>query len=631
MDSLLFEAFIYLAAGVCAAPIAQKLGLGTVLGYLAAGVIIGPLLGLVGAEAQRLQEFAEFGVVMMLFLVGLELEPQQLWSMRNRLLGLGGLQVGGTALVCWVVAWLVGTPWTVALAIGLIAAGSSTAIVLQTLEEKGLMRSDGGKASFAVLLFQDISVIPILAILPLLAIHGLGAETATAHDAEKGLRLLDGLPVWQTTLLTLLAVAVVVLGGHFLTRPLFRFVAGAKVREAFTATALLMVISIALLMSLVGLSPALGTFLAGVVLANSEYRHELESDIGPFKGLLLGLFFITVGAGIDFSLLAQHLVLVCLLTVGLIVIKAAVLWCVASLFRLRGSDRWLFALGLAQAGEFAFVLLSFVGQNGVIATEMARMLTLVVALSMLVTPFLFIVLDRLILPRMTEAQARSEDQIDVVGVAIIAGIGRFGQIVNRLLRSHGYETVVLDLSAETVDTMSKFGIKAFFGDAARPDLLEAAGIGEAKLLVVAVDDREHALNIVKYARQRRPDIHIVSRAYDRLHVYDLYSAGSDDIIRETFDSAVRAGRCALEALGKHPHEAEKAVGAFVRRDRRSLLRLAELYDPDIPPMQNQPYVDLAKRIRAEEDQMMTIKGAEKRNEIDRAWMPPPVTDKADDA
>ena len=625
MSGFLFQAFVYLAAAVIAVPIAKRLGLGSVLGYLIAGIVIGPVVGLVGSETQDIQHFAEFGVVMMLFLVGLELEPRQLWGMRNKLLGLGGLQVTGTALAVMGVCMLLGLSWSVALAVGLVFSLSSTAIVLQTLGEKGLMKSDGGQASFSVLLFQDIAVIPMLALVPLLALPELldalhhGAD-GSGHATE--LSLVESLVGWQVAGVTVLAIAAVIIGGHFLTRPLFRFIASAELREVFIATALLLVIGIALLMTLVGLSPALGTFLAGVVLANSEYRHELESDIEPFKGLLLGLFFITVGAGINFGILFGDFGTIIGMTLGLMLLKATVFWCLAVAFKLRGSDKWLFTLGLAQAGEFGFVLLSFTVQNGVIPTDLSQSLLLVVALSMLLTPLLFIIFDKVILPRLTEDQVREVDEIDTKGAAIIAGTGRFGQIVNRMLRGNGYETVVLDLSAETVDNMAKFGIKTFFGDASRPDLLHAAGIREANLLVVAIDDRERTTEIVKHARMERPDIHIVARARDRIHVYELYNAGANDIIRETFDSAVRAGRSALEAFGIHPYEAEKISAAFQKNDRQILYNLARIYDPDIPVTENAAYIAGVREAGEKEREALTRSRGRNKGAVDRAWLPP---------
>ena len=625
MSGFLFQAFVYLAAAVIAVPIAKKLGLGSVLGYLIAGIVIGPVIGLVGSETQSIQHFAEFGVVMMLFLVGLELEPRALWAMRQRLLGLGGLQVAGTTALVMAAGMLMGLGWSVALAVGLVFSLSSTAIVLQTLNEKGLMKSDGGQASFSVLLFQDIAVIPMLALVPLLAIPEL--LDIIHHGADEGghgeeLSLIAGLVGWQVALVTIGAIAAVVIGGHYLTKPLFRFIASAQLREIFIATALLMVIGIALLMTLVGLSPALGTFLAGVVLANSEYRHELESDIEPFKGLLLGLFFITVGAGINFTILFADFATIIGLTIGIIALKAFVFWCLALVFKLKGADKWLFTLGLAQAGEFGFVLLSFTVQNGVIPVELSQTLLLVVAISMLLTPLLFIVFDKVILPRINNGQQREADEIDTKGAAIIAGSGRFGQVINRMLRVNGFDTVVVDLSSDTVNNVAKFGVKAFFGDASRPDLLHAAGLPDAEMLVVAIDDRERALEIVKHARRERPNLHIVARAQNRNDVYDLYQAGANDMIRETFDSAVRAGRSALEAFGVHPYEAEKISRAFVDSDRTMLRRMASAYDPNIPISENKPYIALAKEALKEQEEALRGMRGPHSGSHDRAWMPP---------
>ncbi|MEQ8955419.1 MAG: cation:proton antiporter, partial [Gammaproteobacteria bacterium] len=393
MTDFLLLSFIFLIAGVIAVPIASRFKLGSVLGYLLAGIAISPLLALLHVDVVSIQHFAEFGVVMMLFLVGLELQPRMLWEMRAKLLGLGGLQVGLTVSAVAGVAIVLGQALSVALAIGMVLALSSTAIVLQTLNEKGLMRSDGGQSSFSVLLFQDIAVIPMLALLPLLAMPELmdaAPQLAEAEDHGSTLSLVEGLPGWQATGVTLAAIAFVVIGGSQLTGPLFRFIAGANLRELFVATALMLVIGIALLMSVVGLSPALGTFMAGVVLANSEYRHELEANIDPFRGLLLGLFFMTVGASIDFNLLAENWLNIVSLTVGLILLKVLVLFALAVKFIFMGADRWLFALGLAQAGAFGYEPLSTpVGISDLPASVAAQPL-LRVALSMLPTPLLFL-------------------------------------------------------------------------------------------------------------------------------------------------------------------------------------------------------------------------------------------------
>lgn len=631
MESALLQAFIFLIAAVIAVPIASRFGLGSVLGYLIAGIIIGPVLGLVGGgghgeegmSVTDIQHFAEFGVVMMLFLVGLELEPKALWEMRAKLLGLGGLQVGLTAVAVAGVAYLLGQPTTVAIAIGLVFSLSSTAIVLQTLGEKGLMKSDGGQSAFSVLLFQDIAVIPMLALIPLLAIPELAAELHHGDDGHgAGLSIVEGISGWSRVLVTVGAIAGVVALGIFITPHFFRIIAQTGLREMFTAGALVLVIGIAVLMTVVGLSPALGTFLAGVVLANSEYRHELESDIEPFKGLLLGLFFITVGAGIDFGFLTENLAPILALTLGLMVLKALILLLLSLIFGIRGSDRWLFALALAQAGEFGFVLLSFSVSNAVIPAETSEFLLMMVALSMLLTPVLFIVFDRVVLPRYTRDQESEADEITEAGVAIILGLGRFGQISNRMLLGNGYRTVVIDSQASLVENLKKLGVKSFYGDASRPDLLHAAGLHEAKVAVVAIDDAERALHIVQTIKRDAPHVHVVARAKDRNEVYRLYQAGADDIIRETFDSAVRAARSALEALGEHPFEAEKIANTFEREDRKTLREMAGLWDPDIPTWENEPYLAKSRQMATEMEEVMKGLREPLSKQTERNWMPP---------
>ncbi|MEM9050225.1 MAG: cation:proton antiporter [Pseudomonadota bacterium] len=637
MGELLFLAFVFLCAGVVAVPIAARLGLGSVLGYLIAGIAISPVLQVFEVDIVSVQHFAEFGVVMMLFLVGLELEPRLLWEMRTRLFGLGGLQVGLTALGIMAVALTLDQPWSVALALGLVLSLSSTAIVLQSLNERGLMKSDGGQGCFSVLLFQDIAVIPMLALIPLLAMPelvsafdpGQGAGTdpgGDGHDGHDGLNLVAGLASWQQALIILGAIASVVVGGSFLTRPIFNFIAVARLREIFVAAALLLVIGIALLMTLVGLSPALGTFLAGVVLANSEYRHELESNIDPFKGLLLGLFFITVGAGINFSLLAETWLATIGLTLGLIALKVGVLYVLAMLFGIRGSDRWLASLGLAQAGEFGFVLLSFTVANSVIPAALADQMLLVVALSMLLTPGLFILYDRVIVPRFSVEEKRDADTDLPSGTVIIAGHGRFGGIVNRMLRGLGYDPVVVDYSSAQLDMLRAFGFRAYFGDATRPDLLHAAGIETASILVIAIDDRAHITSLVQYVHKNHPQVHMVARAIDRQHVYELYAAGCRDIIRETFDSSVRAGRSTLEAMGMHPFEAERKARQFVEHDRRNLAVLADVYDPSLPIHQNAAYVARVKEVQKATEALMRGADPAYATGADRGWSPPTIDD-----
>jgi len=644
MTDFLMLAFVFLVAGVISVPIATRLGLGSVLGYLIAGILISPVLALLHVDVIAIQHFAEFGVVMMLFLVGLELEPKLLWAMRHRLLGLGGGQVTLTALSVMGVAMLFGVTWSVALAVGLVLALSSTAIVLQTLNEKGLMKSDGGQSSFSVLLTQDIAVIPMLAFIPLLALSGMaevGADMvnhaeptpvemvvddpAAENDHDSGLSLVEGLGPWSTAMVTIGAVAFVVLCGSFLTSPIFRFIAGANLRELFTATALMMVIGIALLMSLVGLSPALGTFLAGVVLANSEYRHELESDIDPFKGLLLGLFFMTVGAGVDFALLSENLLLIVGLTLLLIAVKTAVLLLLSVVFKINGADRWLFALGLAQAGEFGFVLLSFTVASNVIPAAIADQLLLVVALSMLLTPLLFILYDRVIVPRFAVSDSRDTDTIDEARNIIVAGHGRMGVVISRMLTGAGLSATVIDYSSKQIDMLSQFGFKAYYGDATRPDLLHAAGIDGAKVFIVAIDNKDQATELVRYITHTHPHVHVVARAIDRNHVYDLWHAGCRDVVRETFDSATRMGRSVYEALGIPREKSDRMVQAFRDTDGKSVRDMAEHYDPDVPTTDNAAYmtrvremikvwegelVEENKRILAEPDQDLGSKVAD---------------------
>ncbi|MEZ8169252.1 monovalent cation:proton antiporter-2 (CPA2) family protein [Vibrio tasmaniensis 1F-187] len=629
MTGYFLQAFIYLLAAVIAVPIAKRLGLGSVLGYLIAGVVIGPIIGLVGEETTTIQHFAEFGVVMMLFLVGLELEPKMLWAMRNRLMGLGGLQVGGTTAIVMGIALFFGQPWTIALTIGLIFALSSTAIVLQTFNEKGLSKTEGGKNAFSVLLFQDIAVIPMLAFIPLLALPELieAAQSAVAStsDHHEELSLVAGLPGWAYGLVITASIAIVVVGGHFLSRPLFRFVASSGLREIFTATALMLVIGIAALMSLVGLSPALGTFLAGVVLANSEFRHELESNIDPFKGLLLGLFFITVGAGINFDVLFNDFGLIIGLTLGVMLLKALVLFTLALIFKIRNSDRWLFTLSLAQAGEFGFVLLSFSAQNHVLPADIVQTLSLVVALSMFLTPGLFILFDKVILPRYEQkSNDREADTIEEKGTVIIAGIGRFGQIVNRLLVSNDVKTVVLDHQANQVDLLRSINIKSYFGDATRHDLLHTAGIEEAAMFVVAIDNQDSSVELVKYVKHTYPKVKILARAFDRGHSYRLREAGADSVVSETYHSALEMGAEALRSLGHHPFFVEQQKSTYQRVESRKSEKLYQAWsEAEENPRYDNNYRQIFIHLEEAMKEDMKKDRSDKHSRSERGWTPPP--------
>jgi len=573
-EGFFYQALIYLAAAVVSVPIAKRLGLGSVLGYLIAGIAIGPFaLGLVGEEGQDVLHFAEFGVVMMLFLIGLELQPSLLWRLRSSILGLGGLQVGITGAVITAIAIAVGLDWRSGLAVGLILALSSTAIVLQTLQEKGLMKTGGGRSAFSVLLFQDLAVIPILAILPLLARSGaVHASAETGHSTT----WVEGLPGWGTALVVAAAVAAIVIGGRLLIRPAFRFIARARVPEIFTASALLLVIGIAILMTRVGLSPALGTFLAGVVLATSEYRHELESDIEPIKGLLLGLFFISVGASIDFAQIISRPALIGGLVAALIVVKFLVLLVLGRVFGLGSDQNLLFSFALAQAGEFAFVLFSFATQQGVIGLEVASPLVAVVALTMALTPLLMLVNERLVQPRFgtLEKDQREADVFDESNPVIIAGYGRVGTIIGRLLRVSGIGATVLEVDSDQVELLRKLGHKVFYGDASRLDLLRAAGADSARVLVIALDDPDRILGLVETAQKHFPHLKVLSRAIGRTHAYELLEAGLDSVYRETLDSSLRIGFDVLRELGMPGFEALRRTRRFRVHDEQALRELS---------------------------------------------------------
>lgn len=574
-----FQAFVFLAAAVISVPIAKRLGMGAVLGYLVAGVAIGPFgLALLGTDSQDILHFAEFGVVMMLFVVGLELEPSRLWRLRGALLGLGGLQVLGTAVAIGSAATAFGVAWRPALAAGFILAMSSTAIVLQSLTEKGLLKTEAGERSFAVLLFQDIAVIPLLALLPLLASAAAGAP---AHGAaEHGTTWVETLPAWERALVTLGAVASIVAAGRWLLTPIFGAIARTRLQELFTAAALLLVVGITLLMTQVGLSPALGTFVAGVVLANSEYRHELESDIEPFKGLLLGLFFIAVGASVDFALVGERLLLVSGLVLGLVFVKFLVLLALGRAFRMRLDQNLLFALALAQGGEFCFVLLSFAVQNAILDGTSANVLVATVALSMAATPLLLLVHEKLLLPRMSRPArpARDADQIDERGAVILAGFGAFGTIVGRLLVANRVPTTVLDFDPDHVDLLNRIGMKVFYGDASRLDLLRAAGAEDARLMVLSIGDRAKTLEIVATVRQHFPHLRILARAHTRQEAYDLLGAGVENVYRESLDSSLRMGVEALRMLGLRATQAHHAARTFRRHDERAVREQAQISD-----------------------------------------------------
>jgi monovalent cation:proton antiporter-2 (CPA2) family protein len=604
-DTVLLQALVYLAASVIAVPIAKRLGLGSVLGYLIAGAAIGPFaLHLVGNQAD-VMGFAEFGVVILLFLIGLEVRPALLWTMRAAIFGLGAAQLGAIGAALALAALLLGLPWQQALACGAILAMSSTAIVLQTLEEKGLRQGAVGTAAFGVLLFQDLSVIPLLVLLPLLAVTPVVISGASA----------GGLHGWVHAVAVLAAVIAIVLGGRYLTGPIFRFIAAARLREIFTATALLVVFAVTALMQVVGVSPALGAFLAGVMLAENEFRRELEADIEPFRGILLGLFFITVGASLDFGLVARHPFLVIGLTIGLMAIKAVVMTGLGRLFHLTRADARMVGVALCQGGEFAFVLTGFVIAAHVLPWPLGRLLNAVVAVSMVLTPLVFLIHERVMtVPERSDGPPPEEPAFDATPDVIVAGYGRFGQIAGRLIEANGFRTSVLDVSTSQIDLLRRFGRRVQYGDASRLELLHAAGAAQAKLLIIAIDDRERALEIVETARHAFPELVILARAWDRRAAYELLAHGADAVERETFEGSLALGRAALERLGLRAHQAHRAAAIFRRHDKRLFERLRPLWGDE------EGFVLASRQSAATfEKLMMAEREGTRLNETDGGW------------
>lgn len=568
--NLLVLTLVYLAAGVISVPIVQRLGLGSVLGYLIAGAIIGPFaLHLVGDQT-GVMRFAEFGIVIMLFLIGLEVRPSILWGMRKAFFGLGGTQVIATGLVLTGIGMALGLDWRAAAALGFILSLSSTAIVLQTFEEKGLSHTAAGTAAFSILLFQDVSTIPMFAALPLLAV---GAATALAQTPNHG--LLAGFPAWTQAFAVLAAVMLVIGTGRYLTRPVFRFIADTHSREIFTATALLLVVAVALLMEAVGLSPALGAFLAGVVLADSEFRHELEGDIEPFRGLLLGLFFISIGASMNLGLMVSQPIALLTFVLGLMVVKIAVIYAVARAFHVERRAAALTATALAQGGEFAFVLLGIASASGIITADISALATAAVAISMALTPLTLIAYKRWCSGDLAKIPEPGNDAFDNRPDVIVAGFGRFGQIAARLLIVNHFKISTLDASAEQVDLVRRFGSRVYYGDATRLDLLRAAGAADAKVLIVAIDDRDQAEKLVEIAVQHFPNLKVLARAYDRRHAYRLLDKGAHVVERETFEAGLTLGAEALKELGFKALQATRAARLFRTHDENMFRALAQ--------------------------------------------------------
>ncbi|WP_010517433.1 monovalent cation:proton antiporter-2 (CPA2) family protein [Croceivirga radicis] len=596
--SILFQAIVFLLGALICVPLAKRFGLSSVIGYLLAGVLIGPfLLGFVGEEGEDILHFAEFGVVMMLFLIGLEIEPKTFWQMRKRIVGLGGLQVGVTLILGYLLFYYIGFETNVAITIAMAVALSSTAITLQTLKEKNLMDSTYGTSSFSILLFQDIIVIPMLAVLPLLS---SGGENNTTSHTTDNFHFLDGLSLgWQAAAI-LLSIVAIVLAGRYLIVPLLRLVAQARIRELLTASALFIVLGISFLMEMVGLSPALGAFLGGVVLATSEFKHELESNLEPFKGLLLGLFFITVGASINFQVIAENPIMIIGLVIAVIALKALVIYGVAKVFKIKTDQRLLLMIGLAQIGEFAFVLFSFAFQLNIIDQFNLDMMLVITALSMALTPILSLLNERFLLPKIgTKRQEnRPMDHIAKTHKVILVGFGHFGSTVGRFLRAHGIEATILDHDSTRVDFLRKMGFQVYYGDATRMELLEAAGIADAKLLICAIGSTETTNHLVKIVKEKYPKLKLLVRARNRYDAYELMDAGVKDIYRESLDTSVKLASDALTHLGFRKYSVYRQAQNFIRYDEQGLKNMAER------PKDRDAYISKARRELEQQEKLL---------------------------
>ena len=585
-SGFLLPGIVFLGSAVAAVVLSYRLGLGSVAGYLLAGIAIGPYGAKLVTNPEDVRHFAELGVVFLLFVIGLELEPKRLWQMRVRLVSLGMSQVIGSIAAIGAAAWALGIDWRVGVVAGMALALSSTALALQPLNERGALSSQGGQSVFAILLFQDIAVIPMLTILPL-----MGAAGTSASFSWGGLAFAAGV------------IIATMVGGHFLAQPVFRHIARTRQREIFTAFALLLVLGISWGFEKAGLSMALGTFLAGVLLAESEYRHEIEAAVDPFKGLLLGLFFIAVGMSVDFGVLLENPLLIVGLILLLFVLKGVVLFIIARAAKLPASEIPLFILLLAQGGEFAFVLLTLGVQHEVLPIHSAQAMTLTVAISMLSTPFLLVLHDKVIAPRMVSKAPERQADAPEAGKVIVAGLGRVGQVVARLLNGSGYVPTILDDDPDHVEQSRRFGFRVFYGDATRLDLLQAAGAEHAEFLFITLDDPKATTQLAHIAVKHFPQMRIIARARDMRHMFELRDIGVEIIERETFQSALELGRAALAAVGADAERAKRAVQKFAEHDKVVISKLyaAHKSEPDSHiSISNELRDQLAKTLREDE-------------------------------
>ena len=594
----LIQVVSLLGAAVVAVPLFKRLGLGSVLGYLAAGLAIGPYGLALVTDSHAIIHIAEFGVVMFLFVIGLEMKPSHLWGLRRQIFGLGSLQVILCSILLTFVGVLFGFSWAVSFVSATGFVLTSTAIVMQVLGERQELASPRGQRMVSILLFEDLLIVPLLALVAFLA-------PATPESAA------HATPLWQTIGTALLSLAALVAAGLWVLNPLFRVLAASRAREVMTAAALLVVLGAGLLMEMGGLSIAMGAFVAGVLLSESSFRHQLEADIEPFRGLLLGLFFLGVGMSLDLKVVAENWGIIVSGVIALMVVKGLCVYGVARLARSNHADALDRALLMAQGGEFAFVLYSAAASAGVIDARVNANMTAIVVLSMAITPLVLVLYQRFGNPA-PAGETREADTFDEQHPILVVGMGRFGQIVNSMLQMSSHSTTVIDLDPTTVAGLNRYGIKTHFGDASRPELLLTAGIENARLLVIAIDNREQALSIAHFAREVNPNIDIVARAYDRLHTFDLYQAGANEIVRETFDAAIRAGKRALERLGMSRDDAEKVGKIFYRHDRHGMIEQARVYDPTLGPFNNKQMAELvvAQRESTREAVQAALRGEE---------------------
>lgn len=594
----LIQVVSLLGAAVVAVPLFKRLGLGSVLGYLAAGLAIGPYGLALVTDSHAIIHIAEFGVVMFLFVIGLEMKPSHLWGLRRQIFGLGSLQVILCSILLTFVGVLFGFSWAVSFVSATGFVLTSTAIVMQVLGERQELASPRGQRMVSILLFEDLLIVPLLALVAFLA-------PATPESAA------HATPLWQTIGTALLSLAALVAAGLWVLNPLFRVLAASRAREVMTAAALLVVLGAGLLMEMGGLSIAMGAFVAGVLLSESSFRHQLEADIEPFRGLLLGLFFLGVGMALDLKVVAENWGIIVSGVIALMVTKALCVYGVARFAGSNHTDAMDRALLMAQGGEFAFVLYSAAASAGVIDARVNANMTAIVVLSMAITPLVLVLYQRFGNPA-PAGETREADTFDEQHPILVVGMGRFGQIVNSMLQMSSHSTTVIDLDPTTVAGFNRFGTKTHFGDASRPELLLAAGIENTRLLVIAIDNREQALSIARFAREVNPNIDIVARAYDRLHTFDLYQAGANEIVRETFDAAIRAGKRALERLGMSRDDAEKVGKIFYRHDRHGMIEQARVYDPTLGPFKNQQMAELvmAQRQDTREAIQAALRGEE---------------------